>query len=186
VEKRKIWNETDWTPAVDSLVFLDESGVNIDEVRHYGRACGKDRVRDATPLNTPKSTTILSSVRANGETVHATYSGAINGERFQEFLCERLSYTLKPGDIVIMDNLRVHKVKGVREIIEATGASVLYLPPYSPDLNPIEHMWSKIKAILRSLKARAVDALLSAIPIAFDSVSSHDILAWFANDGYCH
>ena len=163
---------------------MDESGVNTDETRHYGRAKGGERVYDATPLNTPKSTTILSSVRMNGETIYTTFSGAVNGERFQEFLRDHLSTTLRSGDIVIMDNLRTHKVQGVREIIESTGATVLYLPPYSPDLNPIEQMWSKIKAFLRATKARTVESLLQAIPSSFSSVTSIDIMGWFSSSGY--
>lgn len=91
---------------------------------------------------------------------------------------------LRPGDIVIMDNLRSHKVDGVVELIESVGATVLYLPPYSPDFNPIEEMWSKIKAYLRMVKARTVDALLSAIPDAFASVMTADILGWFDHCGY--
>ena len=165
-------------------MFLDESGVNTDETRHYGRAVGGERVHDATPLNTPKSTSILSSVRMNGETVYTTYSGAVNGERFQEYLRDYLCATLRPGDIVVMDNLRAHKVQGVQEIIASVGATVLYLPPYSPDLNPIEQMWSKIKAFLRSIKARTVESLLSTIPIAFKSVSVDDILGCFTCAGY--
>lgn len=184
VEKRKEWHETDWTESATSLVFLDESGVNTDETRHYGRAVGGERVHDATPLNTPKSTTILSSVRMNGETVHTTFSGAVNGEKFQEYLRDHLYATLKPGDIVIMDNLRAHKVQGVQEIIESVGACIVYLPPYSPDLNPIEQMWSKIKAFLRAVKARSVEALLSAIPQAFNTVSVDDIRGWFTCAGY--
>ena len=91
---------------------------------------------------------------------------------------------LRPGDIVIMDNLRSHKVHGVAELIESAGATVLYLPPYSPDLNPIEEMWSKIKAYLRMVKARSLDTLLPAIPHAFASVCLSDIQGWFLHAGY--
>ena len=167
-----------------SLVFLDESGVNTDETRHYGRAEGGGRVHEAVPLNTPKSTAILSSVRLDGETVYTTFPGGTNGERFQEYLRNHLLASLRPGDIVIMNNLRVHKMQGVREIIESAHASVVYLPPYSPDLNPIEQMRSKIKACLRSAKARTVDALLVAIPWAFRQVSANDVAGWFSCSGY--
>lgn len=120
----------------------------------------------------------------SGETVYTTFSGAVNGERFQEYLLNHLSVTLRPGDIVIMDNLRTHKVQGVREIIESTGATVLYLPPYSPDLNPIEQMWSKIKAFLRAVKSRSVESLFQVIPTAFSSVTVEDIKGWFSCSGY--
>ena len=109
--------------------------------RHYGRAKGGARAYDSAPLNTPTSTTILSSVRADGEKVYTTLDGALNGERFKEYLREKLIHTLKPGDILIMDNLRSHKVQGVKELVESVGAKIMYLPPYSPDLNPIEQMW---------------------------------------------
>jgi len=165
-------------------VFLDESGVNTDETRHYGRAEGGKRVHDSTPLNTPASTTILSSIRTSGETVYTTFAGAMNGDRFKEYLRECLTPTLKPGDIVIMDNLRSHKVQGVKELIESVGATVFYLPPYSPDLNPIEQMWSKIKAFLRTVKARSVEALEKAIPTAFHTISTPDVFNWFAFTGY--
>ncbi|MCD7947319.1 MAG: IS630 family transposase [Oscillospiraceae bacterium] len=169
---------------LSKLVFLDESGVNTNMSRLYARAQGGKRANDAVPLNTGVSTTILSSVRINGERVYTTFSGAVNGERFKEYLREFLVDSLHPGDIVIMDNLRSHKVAGVAELVASSGATILYLPPYSPDLNPIEQMWSKIKAYLRMVKARTVDSLHAAIPDAFDCVSSSDISGWFAACGY--
>ena len=158
--------------------------MNTDMTRRYARAEGGARAHDSAPLNTPTSTTILSSVRADGETVYTTLEGALNGERFKNYLKEKLIHTLKPGDILIMDNLRSHKVQGVKELVESVGATIIYLPPYSPDLNPIEQMWSKIKAFLRSIKARTVDALLAAIPLAFQTVSEKDIKGWFYSSGY--
>lgn len=169
---------------VPHLVFLDESGVNTDMTRLYARAPGGERAVDAIPLNTGVSTTILSSVRMDGELVFTAFPGAVNSERFKAYLEEYLIRTLRPGDIVIMDNLRTHKVSGVSEIIESVGAAVLYLPPYSPDLNPIEQMWSKIKSYLRKAKSRTVNALYSAIPEAFASVSPSDISGWFSACGY--
>ena len=166
------------------MVFLDESGANTDMTRYYARVEGGARANDSTLLNTPTSTTILSSIRADGEAVYTTLDGAVNGERFKEYLKEKLIHTLKPGDILIMDNLRSHKVQGVREIVESVGAKIIYLPPYSPDLNPIEQMWSKIKAFLRSVKARTVDSLLAAIPLAFQAVSAKDVEGWFSSSGY--
>ena len=152
--------------------------------RHYGRAEGRARAYDSTHLNTPTSTIILSSVRAGGEKVYTTFDGALNGEKFKEYLREKLIHTLKPGDILIMDNLRSHKVQDVKELVESVGAKIMYLPPYSPDLNPIEQMWSKIKAFLRSVKAHTVDALLAAIPLTFQTVSKKDIAGWFSCSVY--
>lgn len=169
------------------LVFLDESGVNLNMTRRYGRAVGKNRVFDYVPLKTPKNTTLLSSVRLeNTSMVHKEITGAVNGTIFLEYIRNDLAPTLKRGDIVIMDNLNVHKVEGVRQAIEEKGASVLYLPPYSPDLNPIEMLWSKIKAFLRKQKARDAALLLNAIMQAYSTVSFNDILGWFSAAGYMH
>ena len=165
------------------LVFLDESGVNTDMARRYGRAASRERVVDHVPLNTPKATTIISSIRIDGSTIHTTFDGAITGERFCEYLQEHLVPTLKPGDWVVMDNLASHKVAGVADIIRKGKAIPIYLP-YSPDFNPIEKMWSKIKEYLRKLRLRTVDELLAAIPLAFDQILTTDCGGWFANIGY--
>lgn len=152
--------------------------------RRYARALGGNRATDAIPLNKGQATTILSSVRSDGTTVPMVFPGAVNREKFKEYLRDYLAASLHPGDVVVMDNLPCHKVAGVTDLIEAAGVSVLYLPPYSPDLNPIEMMWSKIKAFLRMVKARTVDALLYAIPLAFRTVNISDIQGWFAAAGY--
>lgn len=172
------------TMHVASLVFLDESGVNTNLTRRYGRAKGKERVKDSAPLNTPKATTIVSSVRLDGTTVPKFFSGAMNGSMFLDYIQHELAPSLHVGDLVIMDNLRCHKVKGVKEAIQQSGAQLLYLPPYSPDFNPIEMMWSKLKAILRKVKARTVDSLLEALPKAFQTVSVSDIMGWLRKSGY--
>jgi transposase len=182
--KRNTWkgNQANLDPA--RLVFLDESGVDTGMTRLYGRAASYNRVREVMPDTRFHRTTIVSSVRLDGTTIPMVFEGALNGETFRVNVTQMLAPSLKPGDIVIMDNLSSHKVSGISEAIEAAGASILYLPPYSPDLNPIELMWSKIKAVLRKLKARSKDLLDAAIVRAFDSVSCADILAWFSHDGY--
>ena len=182
--RRAIWHMMQSSMDAASLVFLDESGVNTNLTRRYGRAKGKERIKDSAPLNTPKATTILSSVRADGTTVAKFFSGSMNGDLFLDYIRHDLTPALHGGDLVIMDNLRCHKVRGVKEAIEKIGAQVLYLPPYSPDFNPIEMMWSKIKAILRKIKARAVDALLDALPHVFQAVSVSDTIGWFHKSGY--
>ena len=184
VAKREAWPDSVASIDLDKLVFLDESGVNTNMSRRYARAYGGERATDAVPLNKGQSTTIRSSVRMDGTTVPMVFPGAINREKFKEYLRDYLAFSLRPGDVVIMDNLPCHKVMGVAELIEAAGAFILYLPPYSPDLNPIEMMWSKIKAYLRMVKARTTDALLSAIPLAFSKVIISDIQGWFAGAGY--
>jgi transposase len=158
--------------------------VNTGMTRLYGRAAKPQRVIEAVPDTRFHRTTILSSIRQDGTTVPIVFEGALNGDLFRAYVAEWLAPSLKPGDIVVMDKLSSHKVSGVTEAIEAVGASVLFLPPYSPDLNPIELMWSKIKAILRKLKVRAKALLDEAISQAFNCVSLSDISNWFKHDGY--
>ncbi len=168
----------------EKLVFLDESGVNINMTRHYGRAKGKERVHDYVPLNKPKNTTLLSSVRLDGTHEYRSFQGAVNSKIFLDYIENTLAPTLHEGDIVIMDNLRCHKTKEVKEAIEKANATVVYLPAYSPDFNPIEMMWSKIKALLRKWKARSIDLLDNAIIEAFKLITVDDISGWFAEAGY--
>ena len=153
-------------------------------IRRYARARGKLRVHDYAPKGTPKKTTLVSSVRLDGTLAYRYFQGSLNGDNFLEYVKEVLVPTLRKGDIVVMDNLSCHKVKGVKEAIEAAGASVRYLPPYSPDLNPIEMMWSKIKALLRKWRKTTVSELHAVIPDAFNAVSKVDILGWFGASGY--
>lgn len=184
VLKRKEWKQEQQTFDPRQLVFLDESGVNTAMTRLYGRALKHERVIEAVPDARFHRTTILSSVRLDGTMVPLVFEGALDGDIFRTYVNRLLAPSLKPGDIVIMDNLSCHKVSGVVQAIEAVGACVLFLPPYSPDFNPIELMWSKIKAVLRKLKVRDKELLDHAISLAFDSVSTADILAWFRHDGY--
>ena len=187
-QARKEWKEKQENHVelpVDKLVFLDESGVNIDMVRRYGRAKNKNRVNDYAPVNTPKKTTLVSSVRLDGTQAYEFFQGSLNGKNFLSYVKNTLIPTLKKGDIVVMDNLSCHKVKGVKEAIEEAGASVLYLPPYSPDFNPIEMTWSKMKTLLRNWKTDTPELLHSVIPDAFSSVSVSDISGWFTASGYC-
>ena len=186
MKKREAWGESIGAIPPENLIFLDESGVNTNMSRWYARAFGGKRAVDAVPLNKGQSTTILSTVRLDGTTVPTVFPGAVNRDKFKAYLRDYLVPTLRQGDVVIMDNLPCHKVEGVSCLIEQAGASVLYLPPYSPDLNPIEMMWSKLKSYLRMLKARSLDALLAAIPLAFSAVSIPDISGWFSATGYSH
>ena len=168
----------------DHLVFVDESSINTGMTRLYGRSTGSHRVVDYTPDVRFERTTIVSSVRANGEMVPLVFDGSLNGDIFKEYVAKCLEPKLKAGDVVIMDNLSSHKVEGVIDPIIAVGAKVMYLPPYSPDLNPIEMMWSKIKAYLRKAKARTKTLLEVAIAEALNRINVSDILAWFAENGY--
>ena len=141
-----------YNPA--KLVFLDESGVNTDMTRRYARAVGGNRSVDSAPLNKPKNTTILSCVRLNGETAYTIYQGGTTSERFTKYLKTVLIPTLEPDSVVVMDNMRSHHTEAVKSLLEQARVHYAYLPPYSPDLNPIEKMWSKLKAFLRKKKVR--------------------------------
>lgn len=169
---------------IKSLVFIDESGVQNNMTRFYGRAIGGERVNESVPGITWDTTTIISSIRYSGALTAMTVDGSTDAISFEVYIKNILCPTLSRNDIVIMDNLRAHKVYGIKESIEATGAKLLYLPPYSPDFNPIEKMWSKIKAYLRKVKARTEKDLEQAISDAFFSVTKSDIAGWFASCGY--
>lgn len=179
VQKRKNWIEC--LPEYDknNFVFIDESGVNTDLTRIYGRAIDGERCVDKIPLNTPQNTTILSSVRYNGETVYTVYQGGTTSDKFSDYLKNILAPTLHKNDIVVMDNMRTHRSKEVKKVIEELKINVVYLPPYSPDFNPIEKMWSKIKSVLRKLKVRILEDLPDAIKYSFSKVCASDCLGWF-------
>lgn len=168
----------------NKLVFLDESGINTGMTRLYGRSTRGKRVDDYVPNVRFERTSILSSVRLSGDLVPLVFEGSLNGELFREYVSKCLVPTLQEGDVVIMDNLTAHKVEGIADLILSAGAEVVYLPPYSPDLNPIEMMWSKIKAHLRKTKARTKQSLETAIGKALDFVSKSDIAGWFVKNGY--
>ena len=163
----------------NKLVFPGESGVNTDLTRIYGRAAGRRRCIGKKPLNTPKNTTILSSIRLNGETMYTSYQGGTTKDKFIGYLKNVLVPILIKDDIIIMDNMRTYHSKEVKKVIKDLKINVVYLPPYSPDLNPIEKMWSKIKSILRKLKARDLNNLLEAIGYAFSKICVSDCIGWF-------
>ena len=139
--KREAWRSEQPEMPLGKLVFIDETGINTGMTRFYGRGLSNERVVDYTPDVRFERTTVLSSVRANGEMVPLIFEGSLTGDLFKKYIAQCLAPELKTGDIVIMDNLSSHKVAGVMESIIAAGATLLYLPPYSPDLNPIEWMW---------------------------------------------
>jgi len=163
------------------LKFVDEMGVNIAMTRLYGRAPRGERVVDAVPDCRGENLSVLGSIDLAGHTTALGVDGAVDREIFDLYVCEILAPTLVPGDIVVWDNLSVHKSATAREAVEARGAEVLDL---APDLNPIEQMWSKIKAIVRSAKARTREDLHGALTKAFAAVTAKDARAWFAHCGY--
>lgn len=147
--------------------------------RLYGRAVAGQRVHEATPQSHWKVVTLIAALRVSGVVAPMTVEAATDGEIFLAYTEHFLCPELRPGDVVVMDNLSAHKVDGVRQLIEATGATLLYLPPYSPDLNPIEKAWSKIKQILRALKARSTESLDQAITEALMHITADNARAWF-------
>lgn len=165
-------------------MFLDESGVTTEMTRRYGRAPSGERVREGTPAGHWSTLTLLGSLTSQGVLASMTVESATDGDVFLAYLDAVLCPCLRPGQIVIADNLSAHKVEGVRERIEATGARLLYLPPYSPDFNPIEKAWFKIKQHLRKAKARTLEGLQDAVAEALQSVTSQDAAGWFRHAGY--
>jgi transposase len=178
------WREQQPKLSPPKLVFIDESSVKTNMTRRCGRAKRGHRLVAAVPHGHWKTTTFVGALRCDGLTAPLTIDGAINGELFLAYVEQVLVPTLKPGDIVIMDNLRVHKMAGVREAIEAAGAKLLFIPPYSPDLNPIELAFSKLKALLRAKAIRTVDALWNALGELCDSFSPGECANYFRHDGY--
>ena len=146
---------------------------------------GKNRrAVDKTPLNTPCNTTVLSSIRLNGDCAYTVYQGGTTAERFAEYLKTKLLPTLSEADIIVMDNMRSHHAKAVKQLLDSSKVTYLYLPPYSPDLNPIEKMWSKLKAFLRKEKIRMASELPSAISKGFLTIRPTDCIRWFHSCNY--
>ena len=168
----------------ERLKFLDESGSNLALTRLYGRAAPGERVAEGVPQNYGENVTMLAAIGTGGLQAPMTVNGAVDGAVFLAYVREVLCPTLSAGDIVVMDNLKAHKVAGVAEAIEAAGARVEYLPPYSPDMNPIEKCWSKVKTYLRQAKARTREALEAALKQALLTITEADARAWFTHCGY--
>jgi transposase len=161
------------------LIFLDESGVTTSMTRLRARCVGGRRIHEATPGGHWKIMTILGAMSLSGMIATMTIEEATDADIFLAYVEQVLCPALKPGDVVVMDNLSSHKVAGVRQCIESAGAELLYLPPYSPDMNPIEKAWAKLKQCLRSAKARTKEALEQAIADALKLISPENAKAWF-------
>ena len=152
--------------------------------RLWGRSPQGERVVDRVPHGHWCSTTMISSIRSDGSTACMTLEGSTTGEAFKAYVQHILVPSLRPGDIVVLDNLSSHKNQEAKEMIQKAGGEVRFLPPYSPDLNPIEKMWSKVKASLRATKARTQETLLQAIGHALNQVTPQDAVGWFTSCGY--
>lgn len=152
--------------------------------RRYGRAFDGQRVSDAVPQGHWGTTTLVSAIGLKGPQAPFVFGGAMDAEAFRTYAQRVLAPELQPGDIVVMDNLSSHKDRPAREMIAGTGATIWDLPPYSPDCNPIEQMWSKVKAFLRKTKARTQPTLIQGITDALATVTREDCAGWFKHCGY--
>jgi transposase len=183
-EKRAHWHEQLAKEPATALVFVDESGATTKLTRLRARAPEGHRAPGHIPQGHYQTTTLIAGIGLRGPCAPWLFEGAMDGEMFLAWVVQGLVPTLQKGDVVIMDNLATHKVQGVREAIESAGARLLYLPPYSPDFNPIENMWSKIKQILRSHFPRTASELIAAAKTAFQAISHSDCQGFFLNARY--
>jgi transposase len=174
------------TAALDAsrFVFLDETGSSTAMARRYGRAPRGQRVDGPVPQGHWKTVTLTAAIRLGGVGGCLAFGGATDAVTFESYVEQVLVPTLRRGDIVVMDNLGAHKGEEVERLIRGAGAEVRYLPPYSPDLNPIEKMFSKLKTYLRKVAARSVDRLIEAMGDGLRSVTHEDIAGWFQSCGY--
>lgn len=170
--------------AVSKDVFIDEMGSNLGMTRRYGRAAPGQRVYDEVPGDRGGNVSTIGALGLEGMRTGLRVPGPIDSDTLLFFVEELLVPTLQRGDIVVMDNNPTHKLDEIEDAIEAAGAWVLFLPTYSPDFNPIENCWSKVKSLLRALKPRTLDDLLAAVAAAFSSITTLDILGWFRHCGY--
>jgi transposase len=184
LKQRRDWFDAqlDLDPA--KLVFIDETGLNTKMARLRGRSLKGERCRAAIPHGHWKTTTFTGALRLTGMTAPMVLDSAMNGDAFRAYVEQVLAPTLCPGDVVIMDNLPAHKAAGIRETIEAVGAKLRYLPPYSPDFNPIENAFSKLKALLRARAERTIDALWDAVGEIVTLFSPSECANYFAACGY--
>lgn len=181
---RREWIERQPTLDVTKLVVLDETGASTHMTRTRGRAPKGERCVARVPHGHWKTTTFIAGLRYNDITAPMVLDGPMDGEAFLVYVRTCLCPTVHPGDIVIADNLRSHKVAGVREAIEVAGATLRYLPPYSPDLNPIEKLFSKLKTLLRKAAKRSVDALWNEIGQLLQRFSPEECTNYFQSSGY--
>ena len=183
-EAREAWLEGQIEFDPEKLVFIDETGATTKMARLYGRALRGERCRAAVPHGHWKTTTFTAGLRIGGLAAPMILDGPMDGSAFRAYVTQVLVPELAPGDTVIMDNLPAHKVRGVRNAIEAAGAKLIYLPPYSPDFNPIEMAFAKLKAFLRAAAARTIPDLWDALKNALDAFTPNECRNYFSAAGY--
>jgi transposase len=183
---RRAWSEAQPVMDLEKLVFIDETWTSTSMTRRYGRAPRGQRCIASAPHGHWQTTTFVAGLRHHQLTAPMVTDGPMDGEMFLAYVRQFLCPTLQPGDIVILDNLSSHKVTGIKEAIATAGATLLYLPPYSPDLNPIEKLFAKLKAFLRKAAKRSVEALWNKIGEVLDTISSTECANYFASSGYVY
>jgi transposase len=181
---RRAWREAAAQLDPEQFVFVDESGTNISLTRLYGWAPHDRRATGSVPRNHGKNTTLVAALTPDGLQVPWMIEGAMDTATFVWYITEQLAPTLKPGQVVVLDNVSVHKAASIRQAIEARHCQLLFLPSYSPDCTPIEQAFSKIKASLRRLGARTKETLWEAMRVAVEAITPDDARAWFAHSGY--
>ena len=184
LKRRRAWFERQFDLDPQKLIFIDETGLSTKVARLRGRAIRGERCRAGAPHGQWKTTTFTGALRLTGMTAQFVYEGAMNGNVFLAYVEQMLLPTLQPGDIVVMDNLPAHKIAGVRDAIEHMGAKLMFLPPYSPDFNPIENAFSKLKAMLRARAERKIDALWDAVGALMPRFTSTECENHFLAAGY--
>ena len=181
---RTAWAQDQAKLDPDRLVFIDETGTNTKMARLRGRAPRGERLVGKIPHGHWKTTTFVAGLRSTALTAPCVIDGPMNGNAFLAYVEQIQVPSLTPGDIVVLDNLSAHKVPGVREAIEAAGARMLYLPPYSPDFNPIEQLFAKLKALLRKAAERSLDGLWNRIAALLNAFTPLECTNYFSNAGY--
>lgn len=182
--RRERWHDSLFGIPVSHLVFLDESSASTSLARLYGRSGVGERLSGSSPYGHWMTVSMLCAVRIDGPIAPLLVDGAVDGAMFTAWIEQSLVHELRTGDVVIMDNLNTHRVAGVSQLLNDAGHSFYYLPPYSPDFNPIENMWSKVKSILRKLAARTFEELMTAMKTAILSVTEDDCKGFFNHCGY--
>lgn len=183
-EQREVWHTAAKALDPRRFVVVDESSTTIALTRRYGWARHDERLVAAVPRNHGAPTSLVAALTLGGLGPAMTREGAIDTPAFVAYVRDVLGPTLEPGQVVILDNLSVHKAEAARSLIEGRGCALLFLPPYSPDFSPIEHAFSKIKAFLRAVGARTQEALDQAIRLALDQITPEDARAFFEHCGY--
>ena len=183
-QARRKWKAEQRGWNADHLIFLDETGVSTNMTRRYGRAPKGQRCVASVPHGHWKTTTFIAGLRREGLSAPLVIDGPMEGATFLAYVQDFLCPTLKPGDVVVADNLSSHKVSGVREAIEAAGATIRYLPPYSPDLNPIEQVFAKLKTLLRKAAKRTIQALWDHIGSLIDAFPPEECSNYLTASGY--